>query len=341
MAFTPLSAHEPALLAASELLGAGVSGPSRRLGRLGFARASSLMLSRRRFSTVCRPRSDAFLLRTLQPRLAGQRAAATSLRGSLSRFVLEQTVLLLGVIVLWSLAATAGRAATLRHLVAMFGTEEEPQSMEWRFAPIFVLQLLRVMWTMIAVGRGVRFVPLRRGDGAGRASDARGVSAVSRIGCAVSCHRLELVLRGRAAILYSKWRGRNGSSGAGCRFCCWHAGRLFLLAVGFFALRLAWFGMMCLAFFSPLSWISRIGGRWTTLLMAIVALTYFAGADLLVFGAAGSLCFAGGRRFTSCNNDRASKATGLESTGRAFAHGWAGVERRGSPLTRESSSLVG
>jgi hypothetical protein len=38
---------------------------------------------------------------------------------------------------------------------------------------------------------------------------------------------------------------------------------------------------MWLAFLSPLSWISQIGGRWTMLLMIVVALTYFAGADLL------------------------------------------------------------
>jgi hypothetical protein len=38
---------------------------------------------------------------------------------------------------------------------------------------------------------------------------------------------------------------------------------------------------MCLAFLSPLSWVGQIGGRWTLLLMAIVGLAYFAGADLL------------------------------------------------------------
>ena len=41
-------------------------------------------------------------------------------RGSLTRFVLEQSVLLLGVTLLWCFAATVGRAATLRRLVAMF-----------------------------------------------------------------------------------------------------------------------------------------------------------------------------------------------------------------------------
>ena len=64
-------------------------------------------------------------------------------------------------------------------------------------------------------------------------------------------------------------------------FTAEQAGRLFLLAVGFFALRLVWAGTMWLAFLSPLNWIAQIGGRWTMLLMAAVALVYFAGADLL------------------------------------------------------------
>ncbi len=97
--------------------------------------------------------ADGFLLRTLQPQLE-ENALRHIFRGSLSRFVLEQTILLLGVMVLWSLAATAGRAATLRRLVAMFSPDDEPQSMEWQFAPIFLLQLLRVMWTMIAIAVG-------------------------------------------------------------------------------------------------------------------------------------------------------------------------------------------
>ena len=87
--------------------------------------------------------------------------------------MLEQTVLLLGVMLLWSLAATAGRAATSppgcdvqhRGRAAIHGVG---------FAPIFALQLLRAMWTMIALAVAVGLFALRRGDGAERASAARG-----------------------------------------------------------------------------------------------------------------------------------------------------------------------
>jgi hypothetical protein len=188
--------------------------------------------------------------------------------------------LLLGVIVLWSLAATAGRAATLRRLVAMFSTDEEPQLMEWEFAPIFLLQLLRVMWTMIAVA--VAFVSFFYG--VVMAQDEHPIRAALALSAGFGVPFLAIVLNwffGVAPLFCI----RNGADAMealeqAVDFAARHAGRLFLLAVGFFALRLVWAGMMWLAFLSPLSWISRIGGRWTLLLMAIVALIYFAGADL-------------------------------------------------------------
>src|SRR6201999_3796174 len=70
--------------------------------------------------------ADEFLLRTLQPKLLDS-AIRHIFQGSLSRFLLEQMILLLGVMLLWSLAATAGRSATLRRLVAMFASEPEEE----------------------------------------------------------------------------------------------------------------------------------------------------------------------------------------------------------------------
>jgi len=223
---------------------------------------------------------DQFLLRTLQPRLLDN-ALRHIFRGSLSRFVLEQTVLLLGVMVLWSLAATAGRAATLHRLVAMFSADEEPQLMEWKFAPIFLLQLLRVMWTMIAVAVGFGLFLY----GVVMAQDGHPMRAGLALSGGLGVPFLAIVLNwffGVAPLFCI----RNGADAMealeeAVSFAARRAGRLALLAVGFFALRLVWFGTMWLAFFSPLSWIGQIGGRWTLLLMTVVALTYFAGADLL------------------------------------------------------------
>lgn len=263
--------HEPALLAA-ELTWRWCFGLSAwGLGIISIA----LFLDSLKVAPV-----DAFLLRTLQPRLL-ENALQHIFRGSLSRFVLVQTVLLLGVMVLWSLATTAGRAATLHRLVAMFSSDEKPQFMEWKFTPIFLLQLLRVMWTMIAVAVGFGLFLY----GVVMAQNGHPMRAALALSFGFGVPFLAVVLNwffGVAPLFCI----RNGADTIealeqAVDFAARKAGRLSLLAVGFFALRLVWAGTMWLAFLSPLNWIGQIGGRWNMLLMAIVALTYFAGADLL------------------------------------------------------------
>jgi hypothetical protein len=82
-------------------------------------------------------RADEFLIRTWQPGLLSN-ALRHIFRGSLTRFLVEQTVLILGVMLLWALAATAGRAATLRRLVDMFSADDEAEPLGWNFASIFI-----------------------------------------------------------------------------------------------------------------------------------------------------------------------------------------------------------
>ncbi len=176
---------------------------------------------------------DAFLLRTLQPRLL-ENALRHIFRGSLSRFVLEQTVLLLGVIVLWSLAATAGRAATLRRLVAMFSTEEEPQSMEWRVrsnlpfaaAAGHVDDHRSWPWRSVCSSYGVVM-----------AQDGHPMRAALALSAGLGVPFLAIVLNwffGVAPLFCI----RNGADAMealeqAVDFAARHAGRLFLLAVGF------------------------------------------------------------------------------------------------------------
>ena len=263
--------HEPALLAA-ELTWRWCFGLSAwGLGIVSLA----LFLDSLRVAPV-----DQFLLRTRQPQLL-ENALQHVFRGSLLRFVLEQTILLLGVTILWSLAATAGRAATLRRLVAMFSTEEEPLSMEWEFAPIFLLQLLRVVWSVTALAAGFGLLCC----GLVMSQDGRPIRSALALASGLAVPLFGIVLNWFFAIA-PLFCIRNGADARealeqAVDFAGRHAGRLLLLAVGFLALRLVWVGTMWLAFLSPLSWISEIGGRWTLLLMAGVALVYFAGADLL------------------------------------------------------------
>lgn len=270
--------HEPALLAA-ELTWRWCFGLSAwGLGIISIA----LFLDSLKVAPV-----DAFLLRTLQPQLL-ENALRHIFRGSLSRFVLEQTILMFGVIMLWSLAATAGRAATLRRLVAMFSRDEEPQSMEWEFAPIFLLQLLRVLWSMIALAVALGFFLY----GLVMVQNGHPLRAVLALSAGLGVPFFAVVLNwflGLAPLFCIRSAaGAVEALDQAVNFAARHAGRLFLLAVGFDALRLVWAGTMWLAFLSPLNWIAQIGGRWTALLMAVVALIYFAGADLLCLGRLGA-----------------------------------------------------
>ncbi len=233
-------------------------------------------------------RSDEWLIRSFQPQLF-DRALRHTLHGSVFHFVLEQSVLVVGIVLLWSLAATAGRAASFHRLVAMFSAEEEPQSTSWNFAPIFILTLLRALWSLIAfavtLGALIYGLVMIQEDHALRAalllSFAVGVAALTGVvlnwyfGIApLFCIRENLGARAGLdrALAFSE---RN-------------PGRLFLLGLAFLVLRLVWAATMCFAFLSPLRLVGRLGGGWVALLMALLALVYFGGADLLYLARLGA-----------------------------------------------------
>jgi hypothetical protein len=249
-------------------------------------------------------RGDEFLIRTWQPGLLSN-ALRHSFRGSLNRFVLEQAVLVLGMIVLWALAATAGRSATLRRLVDMFGPDDEAQLLDWNFAPILVLQLLRVMWTLIAlavaIGSFLYGMTMVQNEHAARAALALlfGVGLASFFGIVLNWYfgiaPLFCVRSGTGpmeALDHTvEFSGRQG-------------GRLFLLGLGFLALRFVWAATMFLVFLSPLNLAAHIGARGILCVMGIVTLFYFAGADLLNLarlGAYASLAEDDARPVTEAN----------------------------------------
>lgn len=226
-------------------------------------------------------KADQFLLGTVQPQLLAE-ALRHIFRGSLSRFLLEQAVLIFGLTLLWSFASAVGRAATLRRLVAMFSISDDPEPAEWRFRSIFLLQLMRAMWTQIALAVGlVLFV-----YGSMMAARERPFAAALSISFGV----------GLAALVgfYLNWYLgiaplfciRNGASARDAvdqalAFSAVHSGRLFLMGLGFFLLRLVWAGTMWLVLMAPLNLSGKVNDRWIALLMGMIALVYFAGADLL------------------------------------------------------------
>jgi hypothetical protein len=232
--------------------------------------------------------ADEFLLSTLQPQLLSG-AVQHIFRGSLTRFVLEQSAVLLGVILLWSFAATAGRAGTLRRLVAMFRADDEPGEMTWQFASIFILHLLRAAWSLIALSVAIACLII------GSAMVQQGRAALAALllvfGIALPCW-FGFVLNWLLGIA-PLFCIRNGTPAMDALaqsvdFVSRRGSRLVLLGLGFLLIRLVWLGTMLLAIFSPLSLARFLAPGWVLAIMAAVTLIYFAGADLLYLARLGA-----------------------------------------------------
>src|SRR5271157_4872532 len=271
--------HEPALFAA-ELTWRWCFG----LAAWGLAIISvALFLESLKIS-----RDDEFLLGTLQPQLL-HGAVRHIFRGSLNRFLCEQAVLILGLMLLWALAATAGRAATLRRLVAMFSADEEPQAMRWEFEPIFALNLLRAMWSLIALT--AMLVSLVAGII--MAHNQRAATAAFFLAFGIGLAWAFGVVLNWFFGLAPLFCIRNGAGAAealtqSVDFSSGQAGRLFGLGLTFGLLRLVWAGTMFLIFLAPLRLEQHVARGWIALLMAIVALVYFAGTDFLYLARLGA-----------------------------------------------------
>ncbi len=225
--------------------------------------------------------ADQILLGTFQPRLLSG-ALQHILHGSLSRFVVEQSLVLLGMILLWCFAATAGRAATLHRLVAMFGPDDEPGIPTWEFVPILLLHLLRAAWLMIAISVVIACLIL---GGIMAANGRAGLAALFLVfGVALPCWLGGMLnwFFGIAPLFCIRNRATAMDALAqSVDFVSRRGGRLSLLELGFLLLHLVWLGTMSWAMLSPLSLTSRLAPGWILLIMAAVALVYFAGADLL------------------------------------------------------------
>jgi hypothetical protein len=193
---------------------------------------------------------DQFLLNTLQPRLLNQ-ALRHIFRGSLNRFLWEQVVMLFGLTLLWAFAATAGRAATLCRVVAMFGFEEEPRASS-QFESVFVLNLLRAIWTLISMT--AILVSLAAGLVLAHNSRAAKAALVLSFGIGLSwAFGVTLNWFLGLAPLFCI-RNRVLASEAlmqSVDFFSRHAGRLIGLGLVFGLLRLLWAGTMFFVIFAP------------------------------------------------------------------------------------------
>jgi hypothetical protein len=231
---------------------------------------------------------DRFLLGTLRPTLAST-ALTHILHGTLLRYVWIKSIVVAGLTVLWCFAAAAGRAASLRNLVALFGGDDRAEEAGWQFRPMFQLHLLRAAWTWTALGCFVGSVFL--GSAMLQQRHPARAAFFYVFGIALSIF-FGVVLNWffGLAPLFSIRDQANARDALSLTldFCSRQGGRLFGLSLGFLALRLVWAASMFLLILAPTSMAKHLAVGWILLLMFLLSLIYFAGADALYLARLGA-----------------------------------------------------
>jgi hypothetical protein len=230
---------------------------------------------------------DQFLLSTLQPALEWS-ALNHILHGALLRAVWIKFIVLAGLTLLWAFAAAVGRAASLRNLVALFGGEDRDERAGWQFQPMLQLHLARALWTWTASGCLVGSILLGTAMQPQHAARAAffyvlGVALSLVFGVMLNWF-FGLVplfcIRNQASAGEAIWLTLD--------FCERQCGRLFGLSLGFLALRIVWAGSMIFLVLAPISLGKHLAVGWIILLMFVLSLLYFAGADALYLARLGA-----------------------------------------------------
>jgi hypothetical protein len=231
---------------------------------------------------------DRFLLSMLRPTLAST-ALTHILHGTLLRYLWTKSIVVAGLTLLWCFAAAAGRAASLHNLVALFGGDDRAEDAGWQFRPMFALHCVRAVWMWTALGCFAGSIWL----GSAMLQQQRaarvaffyvfGVTLSLVFGVALNwffglaplfCIRDQTTARD-AVSLTLDFSSRQG-------------GRLFGLSLGFLALRIVWALSMLLLVLSPTSMGRHVAVGWILLLMFLLSLIYFAGADALCLARLGA-----------------------------------------------------
>lgn len=231
---------------------------------------------------------DRYLLGTMQPAL--ERAAVHHVfDGALLRFAWIKFILLAGLTGLWAFAAAAGRAATLRNLVALSGGEDRDEGAGWQFRPMLQLHLLRALWTWIALACfAASFLLGYSMTESGHA--ARGAFFYV-FGVALSLV-FGLMLNwifGLAPLFCIRNQATAHEAVASTLdFCTRQGGRVFGLSLAFLALRIVWAGSMFFIVLAPTGLGKHMAVGCVLVMMFALALVYFAGADILYMARLGA-----------------------------------------------------
>jgi hypothetical protein len=231
---------------------------------------------------------DQFLLSTLRPTLAST-ALSHILQGTLLRYLWIKSIVVAGLTLLWCFAAAAGRAASLRNLIAFFGGDDRAEEAGWQFRAMFALHCVRAVWMWTALGCFVGSIFLGTAL-IGQQRPARaaffyvfGIALSMVFGVMLNwffglaplfCIRDQATARDAVSLTLD--------------FCSRKGGRLFAPSLGFLALRIVWAMSMLLLVLSPTSLGKHVAVGWILLLMFLLAMVYFAGADALYLARLGA-----------------------------------------------------
>ena len=231
---------------------------------------------------------DRFLLGTMSP-LLEHSAAKHIFHGALLRVLWMKFIVLVGLSVLWASAAAVGRAASLRCLVSLTNGDDRDEEAGWQFRPMFQLHLVRALWMWIAFGCLTASLLLGH-DMMQQGRAARGaffyvfgfsLSAVFGVtlnwifGLApLFCIRNQATTHDALALTID--------------FCAHQTRRLLGLSIAFLAVRIVWFGSMFFVVLAPTGLGKHIALGWQLILMGLLALIYFAGADALYIARLGA-----------------------------------------------------
>jgi hypothetical protein len=245
--------------------------------------ASALFLDSLKVSEL-----DRFLLSTMQPALEWS-ALNHILHGALLRYVWTKFIVVTGLTLLWCFAAAAGRAASLRNLIARLGGEDRAEGSGWQFGPMFQPHLLRAIWTWAAIGCFAGSIFL--GTAMQQQRHPARAAFFYVFGIALSLV-FGVVLNwffGLAPLfcIREQASARDALS-LTLDFCARQGGRLFGMSLGFLALRLVWAGSMFLLILAPTELAKHLALGWILLLMFLLSLVYFAGADALYLARLGA-----------------------------------------------------
>ncbi len=211
------------------------------------------------------------------------------LHGALLRYVWIKFFAVAGLTVMWAFAAAAGRAASLRNLVALAGGDDHDEDAGWQFRPMLQLHLLRAVWTWAAIGCLVASSLL------GHIMIASGRTArgaffyVFGIALSIVFGVMLNWILGLAPLfcIRDQTNARDALS-LTLDFCTRQGGRLFGLSLGFLGLRLIWAASMFLVVLAPVNFANHLAIGWVMLLMFLLSMVYFAGAVALCLARLGA-----------------------------------------------------